>query len=214
METGIVQVIAVAEYLVEMVQVKRNNQWLNPYNRWLTIITRTNHDVRFLITAAYALAAIYYIMKYMSKAELSNFAKLTIASALCAANNNRMDSPMILVKMLNKLDAETEIEERQLYSLVTDSPDYFTNCHFQSVNTNHLLSHVKHNPTILADSRIIATPHGFSTVSIFDDYRFRGECFKSICLYDCCQLVTKKANHIGEPFEADRRLYDHFTQHI
>ena len=96
METGIVQVIALAEYFVEMVQVKRNNQWLNPYNRWLTIITRTNHDVRFLFTAAYALAAIYYIMKYMSKAELSNFAKLTIASALCAANNNRMDSSTIL----------------------------------------------------------------------------------------------------------------------
>ena len=214
METGIVQDPAVAEYVKGTVYVKRDNRWLNPYNRWLTIVTRANHDVRFLFTAAYALAAIHYVMKYMSKAELSNFVKLMIASALCAANTDSMDRTTILMKMLNKLDAETEIGEPQLYSLVTDSPDHFTNCHFQSVNTNRLLSQVKHDPTILADSRIIATPNGLSTVSIFDDYRFRGECFESLCLYDYCQLVTKKANRTGEPFDADHPLNDRFTPHV
>jgi len=44
---------------------QRDHQWLNNYNRWFSLIMRTNHDCQYLFTQIHALAIIYYTMKYI-----------------------------------------------------------------------------------------------------------------------------------------------------
>lgn len=59
---------------------KRDREWLNNYNRWFSLVMRTNHDCQYLFSQTEALAKIYYTMKYISKAEESTYSKLTIAA--------------------------------------------------------------------------------------------------------------------------------------
>jgi len=44
---------------------KRDREWLNNYNRWFSLIMRTNHDSQYLFSQTEALAKIYYTMKYL-----------------------------------------------------------------------------------------------------------------------------------------------------
>jgi hypothetical protein len=43
---------------------------------------------------------------------------------------------------------------------------------------------------------------GLYLVPMFDDYRYRGPQFESLCLYDYASLVYKKSAKGGVPFEA------------
>jgi hypothetical protein len=200
------------------VEIERDDHWLNPYNSWMSLITRANHDVRFLFTSTYALAIIHYVIKYMSKPENSVYSKLSIAAALAQSNPN-LDGSTFLVKMLNKLDAECEVGEPQLYGFITGSPDHFTDCQFAVLNTNHLLNHVKRlmassEETSIADSTIVSTDGGFATIALFDDYRFRGEHVRNVCLYDYCSLVTKSRKHTGIDYEPEHPQARTHSQHI
>ena len=62
---------------------KRDHEWLNNY--WFSIIMRANHDCQYLFTQTHAFAIIYYIMKYISKAEMNTCSKLMIAAAVAKA---------------------------------------------------------------------------------------------------------------------------------
>jgi hypothetical protein len=65
-----------------IIMTERNDPWLNGYNPVLAMMTQANHDVQFLSTKDHALAAMYYINKYISKPEASTHSKLTIAAAV------------------------------------------------------------------------------------------------------------------------------------
>ena len=47
-----------------VIYIKQDHPYLNNYNKWFSIMTRSNHDVQFLFTKNHAMAIIYYIMKY------------------------------------------------------------------------------------------------------------------------------------------------------
>ena len=78
-----------------VIEIERDNEWLNGYNKWFSLMTHANHDCQFLFTKDHALSIIYYIMKYISKSEAALHTKLTIAAAVRDAiqnnfNRNRM----------------------------------------------------------------------------------------------------------------------------
>ena len=59
-----------------VILVKCDHYWVNNYHKWISQMTHANHDIQFLFTNNHALAAIYYVMKYITKAEIalhSNF---------------------------------------------------------------------------------------------------------------------------------------------
>jgi hypothetical protein len=49
-----------------IVYVRQTHSYVNNYNKWFSIITRGNHDIRFLFTKNHSLAIIHYNMKYIS----------------------------------------------------------------------------------------------------------------------------------------------------
>jgi hypothetical protein len=65
-----------------LIQLKRDDAWVNGYNPWITLMLRSNQDCEFLFSQVYALTIIHYVMKYISKPEQAVHAKLTIAAAV------------------------------------------------------------------------------------------------------------------------------------
>src|SRR5579859_5823236 len=188
------------------VEIERNNVWLNGYNPTLAIMTRVNHDVQFITTKNHALAAMYYINKYISKQETSTYSKLTIASAVTKDLANEslgtdVDFAMkVLHKTYNKLDSHREIGVPEAISHLLKLPDHLTNATFVTLHTTHLLRYLnqqsKRRPIdgkiepVPLDAAIIHSPT-FSIVSPFDDYVHRGAALAPFCLYDYRSLVYK-----------------------
>ena len=65
-----------------LIQVRRDNGWVNNYNACVALINRANHDVQFLYSQVDCLGKIYYVVKYVTKPEDDLHSKLTIAAAV------------------------------------------------------------------------------------------------------------------------------------
>ena len=92
--------------------IQRDDQWLNGFNEWISIMTHGNHDCQFLLTKNHVISIIYYVIKYISKPEAAFHTKLTIAAAVRDAmwtefRNHMTDvdiAKKFLIKTYNKLD--------------------------------------------------------------------------------------------------------------
>ena len=194
---------------------KRDNEWLNNYNAWFSVIMRANHDCQYLFTRTHALAIIYYIMKYISKAETSTYSKLTIAAAVAKAlmttpKGSKDIGKSMLVKTYNKLASHRELGVPEAISHLLDFPDHFTDAVFSNIHTTHLLNYLKYSSANdsseeidSGDSTVVRVHNRTTIVSPFDDYSCRGSALADFCLYDYCSLVYKdKKRDCGLPFES------------
>src|SRR5579859_4221125 len=214
-----------------IVDIQRNDAWLNGYNPTLAIMTRANHDVQFLSTKNHALAVMYYVNKYMSKPEASTHSKLTIAAAVRKSLSEQMFTDdvdiakKVLHKTYNKLDSHREVGMPEALSHLLNLPDHLTAATFENIHTSHLLHHLDRSSNRAAanvtednahfDSTVIHSPiSGFSIVSPFDDYAHRGQPLVSFCLYDYRSLVYKKKKKGGIPFSSNHPQYEHYRQFV
>ena len=191
-------------------------------------MTRGNHDVQFLFTKNHALAIVYYIMKYISKPEAALHSKLTVAAAMrkTMTTSPQPDSDSYIVKMMllktyNKLDSLREVGVPEAISHLLKFPDHYTDATFVNIHTTHVLRHmcdlaqhqlIDDDIDIQEDdfnSEIIVTDRGFCTVSLFDDYAYRGPHLVEYCLYDYCAQFYKRKKLNGLLF--DTRHPQHAT---
>jgi hypothetical protein len=167
-------------------------QWLNNYNRWISLVMHANYDSQYLFSQTEALAKIYYVMKYITKAEESLQSKLTIAAAVLKAisKSTRNDKgKAMLIRTYNKMSSHREVGIPEMISHILDS--------------THLLNYTKTlngeqdelTPTDLGDSSTIR-------VSPFDDYAHRGPKLENMCMYDYISLVYKSTDVGGLPFDS------------
>ena len=56
-----------------MMKIKRNDRWINPFNPYMLLSLRCNHDIKFLSSGLDATALAYYICNYVTKSELSTY---------------------------------------------------------------------------------------------------------------------------------------------
>ena len=61
--------------------LRRDDEWVNPYNLWIAAAIRSNQDLSFLATRAKALALLYYITNYATKDEASTY-QMVMAAAM------------------------------------------------------------------------------------------------------------------------------------
>ena len=195
---------------------KRDNEWVNNYNPWFSIIMRANHDCQYLFTRTHALAIVYYVMKYISKAETSTYSKLTIAAAVAKTlttkpKGSKDIGKSMLIKTYNKLASHRELGVPEAISHLLDFPDHFTDAVFSNMHTTHLLNYyLKYSgandspeETGSRDSAIVRVHNRTTIVSQFDDYSCRGSAMADFCLYDYCSLVYKdKKRDCGLSFES------------
>src|SRR5579859_8023594 len=105
---------------------------------------RANHDCQYLFTRTHALAIIYYVMKYISKAETSTYSKLTIAAAVAKAlattpKRSKDIGKSMLVKLTTNLPAIENSALRKLYLICSTSPTTSLMRYFP-ISTQHISS--------------------------------------------------------------------------
>jgi len=206
---------------------QRDHQWLNNYNRWFSLIMRTNHDCQYLFTQIHALAIIHYTMKYISKAEENTHSKLTIAAAVAKAltiakPNGQDHGKSMLIKTYNRLSSHREVGIPEALSHLLNYPDALTDAIFQSVHTTHLLNHLKSlnngqddlTPMDLGESTIIQERGTPTLLSLFDNYANRGPGLADMCLYDYASLVYKSRNYGGIPFDPEHPQHRTYRQFV
>jgi hypothetical protein len=122
---------------------KRDNEWLNGFNKWFSLMLRSNHDCQYLFTKNQTLAVIYYIMKYISKQESSLHSKLTIAAAVRKAmdpSSTASDAAKsLLIKIYNKISSHREVSIPEMIAHMLGYPERFTSGIFENINTTHLI---------------------------------------------------------------------------
>jgi len=198
-----------------IIQMQRDDAWLNNYNQWFSIMTHGNHDCQFLLTKDHAISIIYYILKYISKTETAFHTKLAIAAAVRAAERNYTDNKdatkTFLTKIANKLETQREVGMPEALSHLLDMPDHRTDATFVSIHSSHIMLYGKklcdQVPEPLTtkeddclDAEIIKTSRGFNIVSQCDDYAYRGETLLELCLFDYISLVYKQKHEGGVKF--------------
>ena len=62
--------------------IRRDNEWVNPYNPWIAAAIGSNQDLSFLATRAKALALLYYITNYATKDEASTYQIVIVTSII------------------------------------------------------------------------------------------------------------------------------------
>jgi len=205
-------------------RIRRNSSWVNNYNKWISLMTRANHDCQILFTQNHALAITHYVFKYITKPEKALHAKLTIGAAVrkaMAPNSSASDDArLLLLKIYNKLDAYREVGVPEIISHLLDYPDHYTSGFFVNIHTTHLLYYVKRSltrveeqhdstdlpQTVLDAPIVVGNSGGFVLCSLFDDYAHRGHILSDYCLYDYCATVYKKTR-LGIPFDDSHPQY-------
>src|SRR5271154_6661398 len=139
-----------------LVQLKRDDAWMNGYNPWIMLMLRANHDCKFLFSQIYALAIIHYVMKYISKPEQATHAKLTIGAAVrkelnsnATGSTSSVTGKQMLSKVYNRLDSHREVGLPEAISHLCGFPDHYTSATFVNVNTKTLLYHMKRHHDLL-----------------------------------------------------------------
>ena len=188
---------------------------------------RANHDIQILLTKDHVLAAIFYILKYVCKAEETLHSKLTIAVAhrkafTSTSSANTLNGRRMILQVYNKIDSHREIGVPEAISHLLGYPDHYSNMSFQTVNTTQLwhyvtrLQQVHDQQNVVTNSRlhsqIIDTNGGLTLLSLFDDYRFRGEALAQYSLYDYRSVIYKRKQRNDLQFGIDHPQHGTHTQ--
>ena len=198
-------------------------------------MTRGNHDVQFLFTKNHALAIVYYIMKYISKSEAALHSKLTVCAVMRKTmttfpqlGSDSYIAKMMLLKTYNKLNSLREVGVPEAISHLLKFPDHYTDATFVNIHTTHVLRHMhdlaqhqdmERDIDVDAEenefnSEIIVTDRRFCTVSLFDDYAYRGLELEDYCLYDYCAQFYKRRKLSGLPFDTHHPQHAHYSQFL
>ena len=185
--------------------LRRNNEWINPYNTCISAAIGSNHDLSFLSTRAKSLALLYYITNYSTKDEASTYQMVMTAAAMRKAleqaqqsSNPTDEEKKALEKGLSKfplrafncMSLDREVSGVQVARSLLQLPAYYTpRRELYRVNLYYLRRRL---PTIIrpcedngnADAEQVAIrPTEKMPVSIFDDYRWRGlACRIYVCM--------------------------------
>jgi hypothetical protein len=174
-------------------------------------------------------------MKYISKPETALHSKLTVAAAVRRAlitNPKDVDvGKKMLLKTYNKLDGLREVGVPEALSHMLGFRDHYTDAVFRTLHTTHLLRYItvanqqasspaEHEYTnrlddeTTHDSTIVKSSRGYTIVSAFDDYAYRGTNLASFCLYDYCSLVYKEKKEGGIEFSSDHPQHSSHRQFV
>jgi PIF1-like helicase len=202
--------------------LKRDDSYLVGYNPLLSVITRANHDCQFLNTVSNGLDKIYYIIKYICKAETSLHSKLTLLAATVKSMQTGDSSNFgrtLLTKTLNRTQSQREVGMPEAVWNLLQYPDHLTDCHFATLNTTKLMEYVKamesmDGDSIMVNGNIVGTDEGFKMSSVFDDYAYRPEAWKDMNAFDYFSVVYKQNQPGGVPFLEAHPLHGRFSQFV
>ena len=131
---------------MHVIHIKRDDAWLNGYNRWLSLALRANHDVQYLHTQDHAMAIMYYILKYISRSEQSLYSKLSVSASVRAAqmstsSANTVIGKRMITQIYNKIQSHREVGLPKAISHLLEFADHYTDGKFVPISTIQLFYH-------------------------------------------------------------------------
>jgi len=170
-------------------------------------------------------------MKYITKPEAALHSKLTLAATVRKTlatfpepGSSADIAKEMLLKLNNKLDSLREVGVPEAISHLLKFPDHYTDAKFVNIHTTHLLRYIKdlvQQQCTQEDededgfnSEIIVTDHGFRTVSLFEDYAYRGNALADYGIYDYCAQVYMHRRLNGVLFESPHLQHEHYSQFL
>ena len=121
--------------------LRRDNEWVNPYNPWIAAAIGSNQDLSFLATRAKALALLYYITNYATKDEASTYQMVMTAAIIRKtleqaeqASTETNEEKIALEKgmtnfclrVFNRMSHDKEVSGVQVASSLLQLPAYYT----------------------------------------------------------------------------------------
>ena len=65
-----------------VLQIRRNHNIVNRWNKAITVGLRHNHNISFIITQRRAMAIVYYVMNYATKVEDPTWKRVAVVAEL------------------------------------------------------------------------------------------------------------------------------------
>ena len=162
-----------------IINIKRNNEWINAFNWTITRSLRCNTDIRLILGGAESASASFYICDYITKKELTTYNALTIIAAalekfseqdkhetdrrrsqhhpeLTAAQNQ---SRLMVLKCVNQLNTMSERPGTDVSTHLLGLPMHYTKTTFNNLFLGDAVRTVmaitglkKHEPRQQADA--------------------------------------------------------------
>jgi len=194
--------------------LRRDDEWVNPYNPWIAAAIGSNQDLSFLATRAKALALLYYITNYATKDEASTY-QMVMAAAMMKktleqgerASNPTNEETLALEKgmqkfalrVFNRMSHDKEVSGVQVASSLLQLPGRYTpqtelhriNLYYLRRRLLPIIQHSDDDEERNEEHVTIRERENFPT-STFDDYRWRGSALKELCLYEYVKIIRKR----------------------
>jgi PIF1-like helicase/Helitron helicase-like domain at N-terminus len=220
--------------------LRRDNEWINPFNPCIAAAIGSNQDLSFLATRAKALALLYYITNYATKDEASTYQMVMTAAVMrktleqAEQATHPSDAEKIAIekgkqkfalRVFNRMAHDKEVSGVQVASSLLQLPAYYTpsselhriNLYYLRRRLPALIQHSDDEESRNEEVVTLRLNHHFR-VSSFDNYRWRGSELKDLCLYEYIKIIKKEKSdpttRKGLRFHKDHPEYGKMTQII
>ena len=195
--------------------LRRDDEWVNPYNPWIAAAIGSNQDLSFLATRAKSLALMYYITNYATKDEASTYQMVMTAammrktleqaekaSDLSDAERIALEKGMrnFCLRVFNRMSHDKEVSGVKVASSLLQLPGYYTPLtELRRINLYYLrrrfgaLIQRSGDEEGTNEEQVAIYPNRNFHASIFDDYRWRGSDLKDLSLYEYVKVIKKRA---------------------
>lgn len=197
------------------IELKRNHEYVNPYNALVMCTARCNHDIRVLpnIPGDDVLALLYYLTNYTTKMESSNYSVCDVAATArkellheLKDPNDRQYADRLFIRILNKITGKNEISSNLVVNELLRYDEDYCSQKFKPLNYGIFLRalagedfdvHVRLPQTAPKGVAVhdLEEEHLIDEIvvtSLYDDYTNRGDRLASLSVYQYVERVYKQ----------------------
>jgi hypothetical protein len=206
-----------------LLEVKRDHQMVNQYNKSMAIGLRHNTDISLILTRKKGLALIYYLCNYATKLNAPMWKRLAYAEELLDLARQQQGEPddsgassamgeetkSFLLRVANRIHTSRELSQPEVIGYLLGFENDFTNvpawtwihlnslywaCARQWPGLREALSTLGQQPH---PHNVYFSASGFK-LSYLEAYKHRGPILAHLCFYDYVSFVVlKKERHRG-----------------
>ena len=202
-----------------VIHLARGHPWVNPWNPAIASCLRSNHDISWIPTVSKSLALVYYITNYATKDDISPWQMVAKGALLKQAIEKakranpptatdlrlrEKDMDNFALRCFNSLAHDREVSGVQVASTLLHLPSHYTvDTKFIRVNLwwlRHYVRGLRHHTGTDADGPggIPDEPCTFQArdaipLSLFDNYKWRGDSLAAFSLFEYCMLVQLRS---------------------
>jgi len=193
------------------IYLKKNEPMLNTFSSVVTYLLRCNTNVTCLLSGTAVKAVIAYVTDYVTKQTLKTYRVLNAINSILEKQTlyigkselQKNNTCKIMTQVVNSLTGKLEIGAPMASQYLLKLPDHYCSHVFHpfywKLYVNHIWitfqnNHDQSNKDVhcMEDIVMIKNQGSIIGISSIDDYIYRPEKYKDICLYEWIRLYEKQ----------------------